>query len=51
MRYFEDDSHKIPDYIKNMPPEKLKKLIAKYDEQLRQERLVRERARGATVNA
>jgi hypothetical protein len=50
MRYFEDDSHKIPDYIRNMPPEELKKKIAECDEQLKRERIIRERARTA-VNA
>ncbi|MDR0946214.1 MAG: hypothetical protein LBM87_00505 [Ruminococcus sp.] len=35
MTWFEDDSHQIPDYIKNMPRDELKKRIAEYDEQMR----------------
>ncbi|MDR0903004.1 MAG: hypothetical protein LBM59_00010 [Ruminococcus sp.] len=33
MKYFEDDSHTIPDYIKKMPPEEVERLADKYMKQ------------------
>jgi hypothetical protein len=38
MTWFEDDSHTIPDYIKNMPREELDRRIEEYEEELRKER-------------
>jgi hypothetical protein len=37
MTWFEDDSHKIPDSIKKMPPDEVEKIAAAYEEQLRRE--------------
>jgi hypothetical protein len=38
MTWFEDDSHKIPEYIKNMPREEVERKAAECTEQLRKER-------------
>jgi hypothetical protein len=44
-----DDSHQIPDYIRNMPREERKKKIAEYDEQLRKERSIRQQVKRANA--
>jgi hypothetical protein len=41
MRYFEDDSHTIPDYIRKMPLEQLRKEIARLEEKERKKRALR----------
>jgi hypothetical protein len=49
MRYFEDDSHKIPDEIRNLSREELKKRVAECDEILRKERELRRQAKAQSA--
>jgi hypothetical protein len=41
MTWFEDDSHKIPESIRNMPKEEVERKAAEFEEQLRKERNVK----------
>jgi hypothetical protein len=45
MNVIVDDSHVIPDYIRNMPREERKQRIAEYAEQLRKERAIRQQSK------
>jgi hypothetical protein len=47
MNWFEDDSHTIPDYIKNMSQDELKHYIEILEEKARIERKVKQQAHTA----
>jgi DNA-directed RNA polymerase alpha subunit len=49
MKYYEDDSHKIPEYIRNMSPEEVEQKAAEYAEELRKEKQKRLKNRLASA--
>jgi hypothetical protein len=49
MKWFEDDSHQIPDYIKNMPPEEVERIATEYEEQFFKESALRRKNQKASA--